>query len=110
MEKTIHKYSSIFVYNTFNTTVQLPLKRERRNNITKSKLQLSHITKQIIFLRSENLISTGMILEAMKDTIKGGSRRAEKSRKVQMMMMKAVKLGWAGPGAGQEQGMSGSKA
>ena len=37
-------------------------------------------------------------------TIKGGSRRAEKSRKVLMMMMKAAKLGWAGPGAGQEQG------
>ena len=39
-------------------------------------------------------------------TIKGGSRRAEKSRKVLMMMMKAVKLGWAGPGAGHEQGWS----
>ena len=39
-------------------------------------------------------------------TIKGGSRRAEKSRKVlMMMMMKAAKLGWAGP-AGQEQGRS----
>ena len=38
-------------------------------------------------------------------TIKGGCRRAEKSRKVRMMMMmKAAKLGWAGPGAGQEQG------
>ena len=35
-------------------------------------------------------------------TIKGGSRRAKKSRKV-LMMMKAAKLGWAGPGAGQEQ-------
>ena len=41
------------------------------------------------------------------DTIKGGSRRAEKSRKV-LMMMKAAKLGWAGSGAGQEQTM-GSK-
>ena len=40
-------------------------------------------------------------------TIKGGSRRAEKSRKVLMMMMKVAKLRWAGP-AGQEQG--GSKA
>ena len=38
-------------------------------------------------------------------TIKGGSRRAEKSRKV-LMMMKATKLGWAGSGAGQEQTMS----
>ena len=37
-------------------------------------------------------------------TIKGGCRRAKKSRKVLMMMMKAAKLGWAGPGAGQEQG------
>ena len=34
-------------------------------------------------------------------TIKGGSRRAEKSREL-LMMVKAVKLGWAG--AGQEQG------
>ena len=38
-------------------------------------------------------------------TIKGGSRRAEQSRKV-LMMMKAAKLGWAGSGAGQEQTMS----
>ena len=38
-------------------------------------------------------------------TIKGGSRRAEKSRKVRMMM-KAEKLGWAESGAGQEQTMS----
>ena len=39
-------------------------------------------------------------------TIKGGSRRAEKSRKVLMIMMKAAKLGLVGPGAGQEQGWS----
>ena len=43
-------------------------------------------------------------------TIKGSSRRAEKSRKVLMMMMKAAKLGWAGPGAGQEQGWSKARA
>ena len=44
-------------------------------------------------------------------TIKGGSRRAEKSRKVLMMMMlKAAKLGWAGPGAGQKQNRSGLEA
>ena len=30
----------------------------------------------------------------------------KKSRKVLMMMMKAAKLGLAGPGAGQEQGWS----
>ena len=42
------------------------------------------------------------------DTIKGGSRRTEKSRKVLMMMMKAAKLGWAG--AGQEQGRSKARA
>ncbi len=36
---------------------------------------------------------------------KVGSRRAEKIRKV-LMMMKAAKLGWAGPGAEQEQTMS----
>ena len=42
-------------------------------------------------------------------TIKGGSRRAEKSRKVLMMMMKAAKLGWAGP-AGQEQAWSKARA
>ena len=43
-------------------------------------------------------------------TIKGGSRRAEKSRKVLMMMMKAAKLGWAGPGAGQGRGKSKARA
>ena len=43
-------------------------------------------------------------------TIKGGSRRAEKSRKVLMMMMKTAKLGWAGPGAGQKQSRSGVEA
>ena len=42
-------------------------------------------------------------------TIKGGSRRAEKSRKV-LMMMKAVKLGWAGAGAGKKQGWTKSRA
>ena len=36
---------------------------------------------------------------------KGGYRRAEKSRKV-LMMMKAAKLGWVGPVAGQEQTMN----
>jgi len=43
-------------------------------------------------------------------TIKGGSRRAEKSCKVPMMMMKAAKLGWAGPRAGQEQGWGKARA
>ena len=43
-------------------------------------------------------------------TIKGGSRRAEKSCKVLMMMMKAAKLGLAGPGAGLEQGWSKARA
>ena len=38
-------------------------------------------------------------------TIKGGSRRAEKSRKV-LMRIKNAKLGWAGSWAGQEQNMS----
>ena len=45
------------------------------------------------------IISTSFI------TIKGGSRRAEKSREV-LMMKKAAKLGWAGSGAAQEQTMS----
>ena len=40
-------------------------------------------------------------------TIKGGSHRAEKSRKV-LMMMKVAKLGWVGP-VGQEQGWSKAK-
>ena len=52
-----------------------------------------------------------LVLFTIGFTIKGGSRRAEKSRKV-LMMMKAAKLGWAGAdheqarstlGAGQEQ-------
>ena len=36
----------------------------------------------------------------------GVSSRAEKSRKVPMIMMEAAKLGLAEPGAGQEQGWS----
>ena len=43
-------------------------------------------------------------------TIKGGSGRAEKSRKVLMMMMKAAKLELVGPGPGQEQGWSKARA
>ena len=47
----------------------------------------------------------------MINTIKGGCRRAKKSHKVlMMMMMKAAKLGWAGPGAGQKQSRSGVEA
>ena len=42
-------------------------------------------------------------------TIKGGSRRAEKSKKV-LMMMKAAKLGWTGAGAGYKQGWTKSRA
>ena len=38
-------------------------------------------------------------------TIISGSRRAEKGRKV-LMMMKAAKIEWAGSGTGQEQTMS----
>ena len=41
-------------------------------------------------------------------TIKGGSSRAEKSCKV-LMMMKVVKLGWAGAGAGLGQGQGRSR-
>ena len=41
--------------------------------------------------------------------IKGGSRRAEKSRKV-LMRMKAAKLGWAGAGAGKKQSWTKSRA
>ena len=40
-------------------------------------------------------------------TKKGGSRRAEKSRKVLMM---TAKLGWAGAGAGKKQGWTKSRA
>ena len=42
-------------------------------------------------------------------TIKGGSRRAERIRKV-LMMMKAAKLGWAGAGAGKKQGWTKSRS
>ena len=42
------------------------------------------------------------------DTIKGGSRHAEKSCKV-LLMMKVVKLGWAGAGAGKKQGWTKSR-
>ena len=37
---------------------------------------------------------------SVDNTIKGGSRRAEKIREVLILMMKAANLGWAGPGAG----------
>ena len=48
---------------------------------------------------------------SLSSTIKGGSRRAEKSRKVlMMMMMKAARLGRVGPGVGQEQGWSKASA
>ena len=51
----------------------------------------------------------GIILRShTQSTTKGGSRRAEKSRKVLMMMMKVAKLGWAG--AGLEQRKSGAEA
>ena len=56
--------------------------------------------------RSKKHLNTPISLVYIRQsTIKGGSRRAEKSRKV-LMMMKAAKLGWAGSGAGQEQTMS----
>ena len=42
-------------------------------------------------------------------TTKGGSRRADKSRKV-LMMMKAAKLGWTGAAAGKKQGWTKSRA
>ena len=48
-------------------------------------------TSSLLSIRSVNLY-----------TIKGGSRRAEKSRKV-LMMMNAAKLEWVGPKAGLEQ-------
>ena len=51
------------------------------------------------------LFSGSIYYQKHVNTIKGGYRRAEKSHKV-LMMMKAAKLGWAGPGAGQEQTMS----
>ena len=45
-----------------------------------------------------------------ESTIRGSTRRAEKGRKVLMMMMKAAKLGWVGPGARQEQDWSKARA
>ena len=44
-----------------------------------------------------------------ESTIRGSTRRAEKGRKVLMMMMKAAKLGWAET-AGQEQDWSKARA
>ena len=68
----------------------------RLDNIMKLKKTISEL-KVKLYIR-------------MFTTIKGGSRRAEKSRKVLMMMLKAAKLGWAGPRAGQEQSKSGAEA
>ena len=49
--------------------------------------------------------STSIYSASTYCTIKGGSRRAEKSRNV-LMTMKAAKLEWAGPGDRKEQTMS----
>ena len=58
----------------------------------------------VIFYPLSHLILI-LILYLLLDTIKGGSRRAEKIRKVLMIMMKVAKLGWVEP-AGQEQDWS----
>ena len=63
----------------------------------------------ISVLEAEIRVPLGGRHGAPKITIKGGSRRAEKSHQV-LMMMKAAKLGWAGPGAGQEQGRNRARA
>ena len=55
------------------------------------------------------LVTTPETRFRYRHTIKGSSRRAEKSRKV-LMMMKASKLGWAGAGAGKKQGWTKSRA
>ena len=55
-------------------------------------------------------LSSNTVTYRAASTIKGGSRHVEKSCKVLMMMMKSAKLGWAGPGAGQEQGRSKARA
>ena len=55
---------------------------------------IKRIANKIQFKDSQNII-----------TIRGGSRRAEKSHKV-LLMMKAAKLGRARSGTGQEQTMS----
>ena len=62
------------------------------------------MNKKLHYLRNK-YGSKAILKISIKLTIKGGSRRAEKSRKV-LMMMKAAKLEWAGSEAGQEQTMS----
>ena len=74
---------------------------------TGKKLVKKKIKDQRLMIENNNvqsMIHVSLLDYMTHTTIKGGSRRAEKSRKVLMMMMKAAKLGWAGPGAGQEQG------
>ena len=65
----------------------------------------------IIFFSSLSRIEKILVyrVDLARITIKGGSRRAEKSCKV-LMMMKAAKLGWAGAGAGKKQGWTKSRA
>ena len=60
---------------------------------------------QTLFLVRIRDTESHLLCMVVRVTITGGSRRAEKSRKV-LIMTKAAKLGWAGPGAGQEQTMS----
>ena len=71
---------------------------ERTSNWNYDKKR-SVVLSQNSKTRSKSLSQS---LSQSSNTIKGGCRRAEKSGKVLMMMMKAAKLGWAGPGAGQE--------
>ena len=64
--------------------------------IENAKVQLDYISK---LEKTSSELKVKLYIR-MFTTIKGGSRRAEKCRKV-LMMMKAAKLGWAGSGAGQ---------
>ena len=72
---------------SFGSIVTVPCRRSsERKGASKKVIVVSEFTNELIHCPKKG---------SRYRTIKGGSRRAEKSRKV-LMMMKAVKLGWAG--------------
>ncbi len=80
------------------------LKKERR-----SCTHLKAVSKCHIVCEVSPTFRGVITINCTVNTIKGGSRRAEKSRKVLMMMMKAAKLGWAGAGQEQDRSKAGAK-
>ena len=82
--------------------------------VSGNRLPLTNIhknIKKVFYASSSRQLGPKNFLTS--NTIKGGSRRAKKSRKVLIMMMKAANWGdrtRSRAGAGREQSKSGAKA